>query len=173
MEENNSTQDSAKKSGVNPAIPLALIGLIIIIAVGIFAYQGQQGSNTGAANDQAVSPTTISGQMTDQAPSTTIAENEYKDGVYTAEGNYTSPGGAENIGVSVTLKDGVIEDAEIETIGSRPNTVKFQGIFKENFKQFVIGKNIDEVKLDKVAGSSLSPQGFNDALEKIKSGAKA
>lgn len=179
MEENNSTQESVKKSGVNPAIPLALIGLIIIIAVGIFAYQGQQGQqgqqakNVGTASEQAVSPTTVSGQTNDQAPTSVTAENEYQDGVYTAEGDYTSPGGAENIGVTLTLKNGVIEDAEIETMGNRPNTVKFQEIFKENFKQFVVGKNIDEVKLDKVAGSSLSPKGFNDALEKIKSGAKA
>lgn len=173
MEENNNTQNPVKKSGVNPAIPLALVGLIIIIAIGIFAYQGQQSNNTGGSNVQMISPTTVSEQTNNQAPSEAMAENEYQDGVYTAEGSYTSPGGAENIGVTVTLKDGIIENAEIETMGNRPNTVKFQEIFKQNFEQFVIGKNIDEVELDKVSGSSLSPKGFNDALEKIKAGAKA
>ncbi len=37
----------------------------------------------------------------------------------------------------------------------------------------VVGKKIDEVQLTKVAGSSLTPKGFMDALEKVKTEAKA
>ena len=37
----------------------------------------------------------------------------------------------------------------------------------------VVGKNIDEVAITKVAGSSLTPKGFTDALEKIKADAKS
>lgn len=173
MEENNKTENTVKKSGVNPAIPLALVGLIIIIAIGIFAYQGQQNGSSENVNKQGVTPTSISEQTNNQTPAITTADSEYNDGEYSAEGDYTSPGGAENLGVTITLKDGIIENAEVETMGSRPNTVRFQGIFKENFKQLVVGKDIDDVKLDKVSGSSLSPKGFNDALEKIKTQAKA
>jgi len=32
----------------------------------------------------------------------------------------------------------------------------------------VIGKSIDDIRLDKMAGSSLTTKGFNAALEKIK-----
>ena len=38
--------------------------------------------------------------------------------------------------------------------------------YKENAD--IAAKNINEVKLDKISGSSLTPQGFNNALEKIK-----
>ena len=96
----------------------------------------------------------------------------YKDGVYSAVGDYFSPGGDEQIDVQVTIKDDVIIEATSTPKATRPNSVKFQGIFTSNFKQFVIGKNIDEVKLDKVSGSSLTPVGFNDALSKIRVDAK-
>jgi hypothetical protein len=36
----------------------------------------------------------------------------------------------------------------------------------------VVGKNIDEVNLGKVSGSSLTPIGFNNAIEDIRSQAK-
>ena len=106
-------------------------------------------------------------------PDTTITKTlVYKNGVYSVVGDYISPGGAEQIGVEITLKDDVIVDAKVESKAFRPNSVKFQGQFRSGFSQLVIGKNIDEVYLDKVSGSSLTPKGFNDALEKIKTEAK-
>jgi hypothetical protein len=35
-----------------------------------------------------------------------------------------------------------------------------------------VGKNINDLKLTKIAGSSLTPMGFNDAVAKIKMKAK-
>jgi uncharacterized protein with FMN-binding domain len=114
--------------------------------------------------------------MTSQSasPSAAITQaSTYQDGTYTVEGDYVSPGGAEQLGVSVTLKNGVITESVVTPKAERPMSVHFQGIFVENYKPLVIGKSIDEVKLDKVSGSSLAPKGFNDAIEKIKAEAKA
>jgi len=190
MEENQNTTESQVKNGMNPAIPIAIIGIVVIVAVGIFMFQGQQGANNqmdATENAQqvitpkekknkkdAMMKESSNESMTNETETPAMTQSDdYKDGEYSAVGDYMSPGGAEEIGVTLTLKNGVIESAEVETIGDRPNTVKFQEVFKDNFKQYVIGKNIDEVMLDKVAGSSLSPKGFNDAIEKIKSEAQA
>jgi hypothetical protein len=94
---------------------------------------------------------------------------KYKDGTYETVGNYMSPGGEESIEVKLTLVDNIVTDAQVVSKAERPNSVKFQGIFIENYKDKVIGKNINRIKLKKIAGSSLTPQGFNDALNKIKS----
>ena len=45
--------------------------------------------------------------------------------------------------------------------------------FVSNFAALIVGKDIDEVSLDKVAGSSLTSSGFNAAVETIKSDALA
>ncbi len=118
-------------------------------------------------------PTPPSSGSSSSGSSSSSTTGTYKDGTYTVVGDYISPGGAEQIGVTATLKNGILTDVEAEPKAQRPTSVKYQGIFKDNFKPLVVGKNIDEVRLDKVSGSSLTPKGFNDALEKIKAQAKA
>jgi len=107
-------------------------------------------------------------------PENTPAKSTYKDGTYSADGNYFSPGGSEQIALRLNIKDDIIADAVTEANSpSGPTAIRYQAIFVANFKQYVVGKKIDEVKLDKVSGSSLTPKGFNDALNKIKAQAKA
>lgn len=137
------TPEPETKSTMSPA-KLA-VGAGVVVALGALAYTAVSGNLMGGT---------------------------YKDGTYTAVGTYISPGGDEEVGVTLTLKDNVITDATVEPKATRPNSVKFQGVFNENYKQFVVGKNINKVKLDKVSGSSLTPQGFMNALKQIKSQAK-
>lgn len=97
---------------------------------------------------------------------------QYKDGTYSAEGNYVSPNGTETVGVQLTLAAGKVTDVRITQHPSNPNTRKFQGEFAGGIAAQVVGRNIDELKVSKVAGSSLTSGGFNQALEKIKSEAQ-
>lgn len=92
----------------------------------------------------------------------------YKDGVYTTTGNYTSPGGPETIDVTLTVEDGVIVDASVVSNAENPGSKMFQGKFIEGYKEFVIGQELADLSLSVVSGSSLTPKGFNDALEDIR-----
>ncbi len=96
------------------------------------------------------------------------SESMYRNGIYSVVGEYISPGGMESIGVTLTLVNGVITDSVVIPHAERPISVTMQADFTANYKTFVVGKNIDEVSLTKVSGSSLTPVGFNDALAKIK-----
>lgn len=93
---------------------------------------------------------------------------DYKDGTYSADGNYVSPNGTETVGVQVTLAAGKVTDVQITQHPSNPNTRKFQGQFAGGIAAQVVGKNIDELNVSKVSGSSLTSGGFNQALAKIK-----
>lgn len=97
-----------------------------------------------------------------------VLNNRYKDGTYEVIGEYISPGGREEIDVKITLANGVIKESTVIPRATFPVSKNFQQDFTDNYKEFVTGRNIDEVKLDVVSGSSLTPKGFNDALEKIK-----
>jgi uncharacterized protein with FMN-binding domain len=101
------------------------------------------------------------------------AEGVYKDGKYSAEGDYTSPGGAESINVTLTIKDNVVEAADVKANATRPISKKMQESFIGGYKEQVVGKKLDEINLGKVSASSLAPKGFNDAVTKIKAEAKA
>jgi uncharacterized protein with FMN-binding domain len=92
----------------------------------------------------------------------------YKDGTYSADGNYRSPNGTETVGVQLTLANGTVSAVEITEHPSNPNTRKFQGQFAGGIADQVVGKSLDEIKVSKVAGSSLTSGGFNQAVEAIK-----
>lgn len=138
---------------------LLALALIVIVGLGIFAFSG---------NGKKEMKSTSSNE-----PKNVMQQVSYKDGVYTQVGNYTSPGGPEEIDVKLTLKNGVVVQSEVTPKATRPFSVKWQGVFAENYKALVVGKNIKELNLGKVAGSSLTPKGFNDAVEKIKAESKS
>jgi len=93
----------------------------------------------------------------------------YADGNYSADGSYVAPSGQESISVDVTLKDGIVTDVTVTphaTGGTRQDG--FQEQFADNIASEVVGKNIDELNVSRVAGSSLTSTGFNAALDEIK-----
>lgn len=106
------------------------------------------------------------------AASEAAGTGSYKDGTYSADGNYTSPNGTETVGVELTLSGGAVSDVKITQHPSNPNTRKFQGEFASGIQAQVVGKKLDAIKVSKVAGSSLTSGGFNQAVAKIKSQAQ-
>ena len=50
------------------------------------------------------------------------ASAAYKDGTYSADGNYVSPNGTETVGVELTLADGAVSGVQITPHPSNPNT---------------------------------------------------
>jgi len=158
------------KSKKNPYLGMGVvvIAIVAILAVGAITSQ----SRNKSATSMTASPAGAQHMQTTANPAMMAANDSYKNGEYSVIGSYVSPGGAEEVGVNLTIEDNIITAVEFEPKATRPISVKFQGIFAENYNEFVVGKNINEVKLDKVSGSSLTPKGFNDALDKIKAEAK-
>jgi NifU-like protein involved in Fe-S cluster formation len=97
----------------------------------------------------------------------------YKNGAYSADGTYRSPAGGESVSITLTLKDDVITDATFVGHTTSPKSERYQGLFADGFKEYVVGKSIDELSLTVVNGSSLTGAGFMDAVAKIKAEAKA
>lgn len=96
----------------------------------------------------------------------------YKNGTYSATGFYMSPGGGDQLGVTLTITNDIVTDAIVTQAAGDNTSVKYQEKFITGYKQYVIGQKIDSLKLGKVSGASLTPIGFNDALAQIKTKAK-
>ncbi|MGO4190968.1 FMN-binding protein [Arthrobacter sp. YAF17] len=126
------------------------------------------GSAAGCAPGQASTP-----PATSAAPSAAAGAGTYKDGTYSADGNYVSPNGNETVGVELTLAGGTVTGVKITPHPTNSNTRKFQGEFSGGIQSQIVGKKLDEIKVSKVAGSSLTSGGFNQAVDKIKSEAGA
>lgn len=154
-------QPNQQNNQLNKA-PFVVGATLTVASLGLLAYQStkQQPSSPTQPKSVTASPSPVA-QPTNAA---TLPSN-----TYTAIGSYTSPAGPEEVGVTLSVENGVITDASVEVKATNQFSKKWQGVFQSNFKQLVIGKDIATLKLDAVSGSSLTPKGFNDAVEKIKS----
>ena len=137
------------------------IFLITLIIVGVIVVTARD------------SPMVADSTSTVQTAPMQQSTHTYKDGTYTESGSYSSPAGRESIGVTLTLRSGIISDATVVRQATDQTASSYQGLFISGYKSVVVGKPIDSVSLSNVAGSSLTPKGFTDALDKIKTDAGA
>ena len=92
----------------------------------------------------------------------------YKDGTYSASGAYQTPESTETITVSITLKNDVVTDVQVSGEPQRPESQQYQSQFVGGISDVVVGKDIDQLSVSRVAGSSLTSNGVNEALQQIK-----
>jgi hypothetical protein len=145
----------------------ALAGLSLL---GVVTGCSSDAGSTDATSENA--PATNTQATTDASePAAASGSSAYADGEYSADGEYTSPGGKESVGVSLTLSGDVITAVTVTPESTNPNGKKYQGEFADGIASVVVGKSIDDIKVSKVAGSSLTSGGFNDAVEQIKADA--
>jgi uncharacterized protein with FMN-binding domain len=112
-------------------------------------------------------------QTADNGADTGASSGEYADGTYTAEGSYQTPETVETISVTLTLADGAVTEVEVTGDPQAPESEQYQGEFIGGIADIVVGQSLDEIQVDRVAGSSLTSGGFNQALEEIRADAAA
>jgi uncharacterized protein with FMN-binding domain len=93
-------------------------------------------------------------------------DSDYRDGDYEATGWYGS--GPSSITVDLTLADDVITEVSVTPHATDPTSLDYQQRFADAVPDVVVGRRIDEVEIDRLAGSSGTPDGFNDALAQIR-----
>lgn len=136
----------------------------------------QTSVNNTSSNTTTTPKTTPKGAITQTPPVVDTPKKTssvYTNGTYSATGSYISPGGYQQLGVSVALQNDIITSASVTNMASDGRSQRYQNMFISGYQQYVIGKNIADVYLTKVSGSSLTSSGFNDALTQIKAKAKA
>ena len=159
----------------------SLIALVAVVsAVFIYAFKSTPtpSSNATGANTTTNIPVQTPVTQTEQATipestATVSTTSKYKNGTYKATGTYGTPEGQESIDVSLTLENGIVTDANVIANASGGRSLRYQQMFIGGYKTSVVGKNIDELNLGRISGSSLTPIGFNNAITAIKTEAKA
>ncbi len=102
------------------------------------------------------------------------SESTYKDGTYSENTSYMSPAGQDTVGVSLTLKDGVITAVSIQNLATNEASIAYQNLFADGISSVVVGKSIDSLgSIGAVNGASLTPVGFNAAVKAIMADAQA
>lgn len=136
----------------------------------------EEGQYSGATTKAPANTAPVATTPTPQpapANGSTAAATEYKNGTYSATGSYDSPGGMEQIGVTLTIQNDVVTGASVSPMPSDGTSARYQNMFASGYKAQVVGQSVDSINLQYVSGSSLTPIGFDNALASIKTQAKA
>ncbi len=164
--------ESSNASANKAIVAVIVVALIAIAATVAIVMSNSEKSNTTSSQ---VGSTGSTSNTTSPANSTATVDSSatFKDGTYSATSRYDTPGGGASIGVTLTLSNGTITDANLTQGAPDREAQEFQDRFESGYKTQVVGKKITEVSLSRVAGSSLTPIGFNNAISDIENQAKA
>jgi len=152
-----------------------IIASIVIIAAVVIMYliSSAQDSDSASTSNTSDTATTQSTDTMDTTAGASDTHGSFKDGTYTAQADYRTPEGTEDIGVTLTIKDGVVTDSDVELSANDRQSREYQEIFRNNYEQYVIGRKLSDIQLSRVSGSSLTSSGFNDAVDAIQAEAEA
>jgi uncharacterized protein with FMN-binding domain len=123
------------------------------------------GCSSGTSDDGTpAAPSSNTPATTTPRPS--AGASRYRDGDYEAKGWYG--GLPSNVDVAITLRADRITDVQVTANATDPTSRDYQERFADAVPDVVIGRPMDEVRVARLAGSSGTPDGFNEAIEKIK-----
>ncbi|BEH00734.1 MAG: FMN-binding protein [Propionibacterium sp.] len=146
-------------------------GAAVAGLAGILVFAGCSAETD--ASEETPAAATSESSSTSTARTTAASTGKYADGTYTASGSYQTPETVETISVTLTLDNDVITEVNVIGDPQARETQQYQGQFIGGISDVVVGKNIDEISVSRVAGSSLTSKGFNSAVDKIKSEASS
>jgi hypothetical protein len=144
------------KTAVATFAGLSIIGMLA----------GCASTSTGASSGSTSTSTSSTSSDNLSSDSTT-----YKDGTYSADGSYNSPGGRETISVTLTVKSSVVTAVSVKTVSADATAEQYEAQFESGISAAVVGKKLGTLSVSRVAGSSLTSQGFNSAVSTIRSDA--
>jgi uncharacterized protein with FMN-binding domain len=146
---------------------ITLVGLTAIIIIGSILSRSKTSNTARTVASTTAATTKTAGTTKDTCTTASLSSATLKDGTYKTTGSYSSPGGIESIGVSITLSGNIVTAANVTSESNDPTAQSYQSYFINGYKSEVIGKKISSIHLSNVSGSSLTSQGFNQALKNI------
>jgi hypothetical protein len=123
------------------------------------------GTTSDPASTPAEGPTTTPALPAEPTTPAATAPT-YRDGEYLATGWYGSLPSHHD--VTLTIAGDVVTAVDITTPAENETSLGYQQRFAAALPDAIIGRDIDELAVDRLAGSSGCSEGFMDALAQIK-----
>lgn len=164
---------STARPAAAPLFPLHKKVLTALAAVSILGAAGCAGAQTSAAEAPAEETGAAAEGSAAAADGAAAGGATYTDGEYSSTGSYQSPAGEEEVGVTLSVEGDVVTAVTVEPMPSNPTTEQYQTQFAGGISDAIVGQPLADISVDRVAGSSLTSGGFNEAVEQIRAEAQA
>lgn len=103
-----------------------------------------------------------------QSPTTQQAATETGTKMYKDTVQYTSPAGPEEIGVNLSVENGVVKSVDVEVKATNSTSVNRQLSFKNSLQSAIVGKPLTGLQVDRVGGSSLTSRAFDQWVKTLE-----
>lgn len=156
------------------AAALAAVAIGVLASCSTETAAGDTGSGTSASSGASAPSSPASSSTSSNSDSSSSASSSSTagaNGTWTESGSYTTPGGQESVKVTLTAKNGTVTTVKVAGSGGTPNSRQYQSAFESGISSAVVGKPLATLKVGAVSGSSLTGNGFNAAVEKIRADA--
>lgn len=150
---------------------IVLVATTLIIGGAVIYKNNNTDIDSVAATTSTPTSSSQSSKTTTSNSAPTTSSSGYKNGTYSATAQYEAPDGQQAIGLSLTIKDGVVEDTSIDNQASGRESFEYNERFIADYKSQVVGKKVDSLS-GLVSGDSLTLNAFEDALSQIEEQAK-
>ena len=130
---------------------LIILAIVVIIAIIIYVFSS---SNIEKG---------VGSRILDSEENSLVNEK-----IYESEVSYRGPRGNEVIYVELTLNGKKIVDISTKHSNLSDQSLPYTDGFDDEYRAQVVGKNIDEVNLDIIAGASNTTEAFIEALQDIQ-----
>lgn len=154
-------------------VGLAAVGLLSGCAAQVPAAAASAPAAQPAGAASSTSPSSPSSSSAAAPSSSAAPASGFTDGTFTKTAGYQTPGGPETVTVKMQLRSGVVAAVAVTGSEGTPNAKHYVEAFAGGVGNQVVGKKIAGLKVGAIAGSSLTPSGFNAAVAKIAAAAKA
>lgn len=149
----------------SPTPTKAIIGIIVVVLLVVAATAAVIASgNNKDSTAKNSSGTTSSVSTNNSSAGSTSTVTNVKDGTYTATAQYDTPGGVQDIKVTLTIAGGTVSNSSLIQNATAREDEQYQSAFESEYQSEVVGKKISDISLHRVAGASLTTDGFNAAL---------
>ena len=159
-----------EESTLSPTRTAAALAGASFAAVALAACSGGASASDSGGSTSASGSAPASGSS---GSTSAAASGGFKDGTYTARGDYASPGGASAVDVQLKLKGGTVTELTVTPKAENPTAEGYESAFASGVGPKVIGKKLSELNVTTVSGSSLTSQGFDRAIAAIEKHAAA
>ena len=104
------------------------------------------------------------------APAIAIAiaiATDYRNGTYSTQSSYRTPGGTYQISVNLTIANDKITDSTVsfDSKGARDGYSKR---FSNSYQSVIVGQDLGSASLTRAGGASLTTRAFNNAIISIR-----
>lgn len=120
---------------------------------------------TGCAAESRTPSTAEPVESPDTADTADTADTVYRDGDYSATGWYGSLPSHHD--VTLSIEEDTVTAVEISTPAEDSTSLGYQQRFAAALPEAIVGREVDDLAVDRLAGSSGCSEGFTDALAEI------